>query len=174
MSPNTSRSNPSAGPSWTTAIQVTSTRGSHIAIRSSTLEAVGAVTTVGEHVIRSNAQTPLVDPFTNQPQVNPATGELLVEHQLLATSQNNFIYVGGVPIFYWPVIATDLTEPTYYLTGARFKNDRVFGTGVLLDWDLYQLLGIANKPPGSKWTLSTDYLSLRGPARKPSSISGSS
>jgi hypothetical protein len=108
-------------------------------------------------------QTPLVDPFTNQPLVSPQ-GEQQVEHQLLATSQNNFIYVGGVPIFYWPVIATDLTEPTYYVTGFRLKNDSVVGTGVMLDWDMYQLLGIANKPPNTKWTLSTDYFNLRGPA----------
>src|SRR5437870_12967391 len=26
-------------------------------------------------------------------------------------------------------ISTDLTEPSYYLTGFRFKNDRVFGEG---------------------------------------------
>ena len=62
------------------------------------------------------------------------------------------------------MIATDLTEPTYYVTGFQFKNDSVFGTGPMLDLDLYQLLGIENKPPGTKWTLSTDYFNLRGPA----------
>jgi hypothetical protein len=110
-----------------------------------------------------DAQTPLVDPFTNQPLVN-AQGEPQVEHQLLATSQNNFIYVAGVPVFYWPTIATDLTEPTYYITGMRFKNDSVFGTGVMLDFDMYQLLGIEDRPRDTKWTLSTDYFNLRGPA----------
>jgi len=116
-----------------------------------------------QNVSVDDVQTPVVDPFTNQPLVSPQ-GDPQVEHQLLATSRNNSIYVGGVPIFFWPVIATDLTEPTYYLTSARFKTDNVFGTGVQLDWDLYQLLGIANKPPNTRWTLSTDYFSLRGPA----------
>ena len=37
-------------------------------------------------------QTPLVDPFTGQPLIDPQTGEPVVEHQLLATSRNNFIY----------------------------------------------------------------------------------
>jgi hypothetical protein len=117
-----------------------------------------------QNVSVDDIQTPLVDPFTNQPLVNPATGEMQVEHQLLATARSNAIYIGGVPVFYWPVIATDLTEPTYYVTGFKIKNDRVFGTAVFLDFDLFQLLGIENRPPNTKWTLSTDYLSDRGPA----------
>lgn len=108
-------------------------------------------------------QTPVVDPFTNQPLLN-ANGEPQVAHQMLATSRNNFIYIGGVPVFYWPTIATDLTEPTYYVNGFRLRNDRVFGFGPMIDWDMYQLLGIENKPPGNAWTLSTDYFNLRGPA----------
>jgi lipopolysaccharide export system protein LptA len=108
-------------------------------------------------------QTPVVDPFTNQPLLN-ANGEPQVAHQMLATSRNNFIYVGGLPVFYWPTIATDLTEPTYYINGVRLKNDRVFGFGPMIDWNMYQLLGIENKPPGNAWTLSTDYFNLRGPA----------
>jgi hypothetical protein len=116
-----------------------------------------------QNVAVDDLQTPVVDPITGQPLINP-NGEPQVEHQMLATSRNNFIYVGGVPVFYWPVIATDLTAPNYYLNGFRLKNDRVFGTGPMLDWDLYQLLGIQNKPRGNAWTLSTDYFNLRGPA----------
>ena len=108
-------------------------------------------------------QTPVVDPFTGQPMVTPG-GDPQVQHQMLATSQNNFIKLFSVPVFYWPTIATDLTEPSYYLTGFRFRNDRVFGTGAQLDWDLYQLLGVQNKPPNTNLTLSTDYFNLRGPA----------
>jgi hypothetical protein len=116
-----------------------------------------------QNVSVDDVQTPVVDPFTGLPLLSPA-GEPQVEHQLLATSQNNFIRLAGVPVFYWPTIATDLTEPTYYVTGMKLKNDRVFGVGVQLDWNLYQLLGIENKPPNTKWTLSTDFFNLRGPA----------
>jgi hypothetical protein len=108
-------------------------------------------------------QSPVVDPLTGQPLLT-ADGKPQVEHQMLATSRNNFVYLGGVPVFYWPTIATDLTEPTYYVTGLRLKNDRVFGFGPMIDWDMYQLLGIENKPRDSAWTLSTDYFNLRGPA----------
>lgn len=115
------------------------------------------------NVALDDIQTPRVDPLTQQPLLGP-DGQPQVEHQMLATARDNFVFVGGVPVFYWPLIATDLTEPTYYVTGLRIKNDRVLGTGAMIDWDLYQLLGIENRPPGSAWTLSTDYFNLRGPA----------
>jgi lipopolysaccharide export system protein LptA len=115
------------------------------------------------NVAIDDTQVPTVDPLTGQPLLT-ATGDPQIDHQMLATSQNNIVYIGGVPVFYWPTIATDLTSPSYYLNGFRLKNDRVFGTGPMLDWDMFQLLGIANKPPGSAWTLSTDYFNLRGPA----------
>lgn len=111
----------------------------------------------------NDVQTPMIDPFTNQPLVNPQ-GEPVVEHQLLATSRNNFIYLAGVPVLYWPVIATDLNKPTYYLDRIKVKSDGVFGQQLYLDFDLYQLLGIENPPPNTAWSLSTDILSDRGPA----------
>jgi len=116
-----------------------------------------------QNVAVDDVQTPVVDPLTNQPLLS-ANGELQVQHQMLATSRDNSIYLGGLPVFYWPVIATDLTQPTYYVNGFRLKNDRVFGTGPMIDWNMFQLLGIQRPPPGSAWTLSTDYFNLRGPA----------
>ncbi len=107
-------------------------------------------------------QSQAIDPVTGLPAVNPANGEPQVDHRLLATSRNNYIYLFETPVFYWPVIATDLTSPTYYINNISVKSDRVFGQQLLLDYDLYQLLGIQDPPAGSKWTLSTDYLSERG------------
>lgn len=115
-------------------------------------------------VMFTDTQTPAVDGFTGLPYIDPPTQEAAVEHQMLATSRNNFLYVSGFPLLYWPTIATDLRTPTYYLNGLKVKNDSVYGTQVLADWDMFQLLGIRNKPDGTKWTLSTDYLSQRGPA----------
>lgn len=109
-----------------------------------------------------DVQRPLLDPFSQQPLLDAETGEPQVNHQLMATSRNNFVYLAETPVFYWPTIATDLTKPTYYLDRIRIKSDRVFGQQVLLDWDMHQLLGIRNKPLGTKWGLSTDILSERG------------
>ncbi|MFO0869278.1 MAG: organic solvent tolerance protein OstA [Pirellulales bacterium] len=107
-------------------------------------------------------QRPRINPYTQLPEVNPATGEPAVQHDYLATSRNNWIYLAGVPIFYWPTVATDLKEPSYYLQRAQVRSDNVFGTQVLLDWDMYQLLGIRNRLPNTKWQLSTDVLTERG------------
>ncbi len=80
----------------------------------------------------------------------------------MASSNNNYVFLAGYPVFYWPTVASDLQEPSYYLQRAQVKNDSVFGTQVLLDWDLYQLLGIRNRPARTKWQLSTDELTERG------------
>ena len=60
-------------------------------------------------------QRPGIDPLTGQPVVDPMTGEPVVDHEQLATARNNFVYLGDVPVFYWPVLATDLTDPTFYI-----------------------------------------------------------
>ena len=85
------------------------------------------------------------------------------KRKTLATSRNNFVYLAGAPVFYWPFFATDLQKPTFYLDRAHIKNDSTFGTQVFLKWDLYQLAGI-QPIEGTKWTVSTDYLHDRGAA----------
>lgn len=107
-------------------------------------------------------QQPAVDPLTGQPILTADTGEPILDHQRLATSTNNFLFLGPVPVFYWPRLATDLTEPSFYVRKLRVKNDSVFGTQVLSDWDAFQLLGIRHRPKGVAWDLSFDYLSDRG------------
>ncbi|QDV57140.1 LPS-assembly protein LptD [Rosistilla oblonga] len=105
--------------------------------------------------------------FTDREQtaVNPYSGEAtVVDRDMRATSRNNFVYVGGFPLLYWPVFATNLQNPSYYLTGAKVKNDSIFGTQVFLDFDAYQLFGIDSPIEGTDWELSADYLSDRGPA----------
>ena len=114
------------------------------------------------NVLVEDIQRPVVDPFSQQPLVDPATGETQIDHQLMATAQNNFVYLAEVPVFYWPTIATDLTKPTYYVDRIRIKSDRVFGQQLLLDLDAYQLFGIENRLQGTRWGLSTDFLSERG------------
>lgn len=83
--------------------------------------------------------------------------------RLRAKAKNNFVYVGGVPILYWPTFSTDLANGNYYLTGASVGNDSIFGFQASLDWDLFQIIGW-DAHPGSKLRLTTGYLTERGPA----------
>jgi hypothetical protein len=80
-----------------------------------------------------------------------------------ATSTNNFVYLGGVPVGYWPTFSTNLSKPSFYLTSLKYKNDTIFGNQVYSEFDAYQLLGI-DGPDGTALALSADYLSDRGPA----------
>ncbi len=78
-----------------------------------------------------------------------------------ATARNNFVYLAGAPIFYWPFLNTNVNTPNFYLRNIKIKNDQIFGQQVFLETDLYQILGI-DGPDGTDWRLSTDYLSKRG------------
>jgi len=99
-----------------------------------------------------------------RPVIDPETGEQSVLHDRMVTSSNNFVYLGPVPVFYWPYMAADLENPQFYLRNIKIKSDRIFGQQVLTDWDIHQLLGLKNKPQGRDWVGSIDYLSERGPA----------
>ncbi|MFG0289883.1 MAG: organic solvent tolerance protein OstA [Rhodopirellula sp. JB044] len=96
-------------------------------------------------------------------RVDPVTGQVVPDTEPYVSSGGNFVYLGGIPVLYWPRFSTPLRKPTFYLTGADIKNDDIFGTQVLLEWDLFQLLGM-NAPDGVESILLTDYLSDRGPA----------
>ena len=86
-------------------------------------------------------QHPQINPFTQMPEVDP-NGEPVVDHQQLVTSRNNVVYMMEFPVFYWPFMATDLEQPNFYIDDIQVKNDQVFGTQVLTDIDMYQVLGM--------------------------------
>jgi hypothetical protein len=88
-------------------------------------------------------------------------GQTRDETGMQARARNNFVYIEGLPVFYWPVLDTNIDTSSYYLSGVKFQNDQIFGTQVMVDWDLYQLLGI-QPIDGTRWRLSTDYFSKRG------------
>ena len=93
---------------------------------------------------------------------DPRTGELVPDHRQMAESSGNVLYLSGIPVFYWPTIATDLRKPSFFVDSFRVGNDDVFGTQVMTDLDAYQLLGIRNAPQGTDLGISVDYLSDRG------------
>ncbi len=109
-------------------------------------------------------QQPAINPLTGQAVIDPQTGAPVIEHHRRAELTGNTLFVGPVPVFWWPTLATNLEEPKFYVDNFQFRQDKVFGTQVFLDVDAYQLLGIKNRPDGTNWDFSTDYLSMRGPA----------
>lgn len=115
-----------------------------------------------ENVNITHTQTPSIDPFTGQQMYDPVSGMPVNRNEYLATSRNNFVYLAGLPVFYWPTLKTDLAEPSVYLRSAGVRSDSVFGNQILSKWDAYNLLGLRDRPEGTDWTLDLDYLSDRG------------
>lgn len=97
-------------------------------------------------------------------RLDPITGAPFVDSAKSVTSSGNLVYIAGFPVLYWPVFSSNLEKSNFYLTGLKIKNDSIFGNQVLADFDMFQLLGFEAAPEGIDWTLSTDYLSERGPA----------
>jgi len=128
---------------------------------SSRLGVPGYRAEVGE-VYFEDIQRPAADPFTGEPAADAASGQPLVEHQRLISGRNTFLYLGEVPVFYWPVFATDATNPEYFIRRAQFRQDQVFGTQFLTNFDLYQVFGVTHRPEGTDLDLSLDYFSARG------------
>ncbi len=107
-------------------------------------------------------QFPAIEPFTGRPVIDPFTGEQVIEHQQLASARNTLLFLGPIPVFYWPALTTDLTDPTFYIRNARIKTDRVFGNQVLTTWNMYELLNVKRPLPGTEWDASLDYMNMRG------------
>ncbi len=97
-----------------------------------------------------------------RPLFDPQTGELQTNDEYIAESRNNFLYVADRPVFYWPRNRVNLSDPGVYLEQIGFSNDRMFGFQVHTAWNMYQLLGIRNRPQNTRWLGIVDYLSERG------------
>jgi hypothetical protein len=113
-------------------------------------------------LVFTDEQVPLPGPF-GETVIDPATGEPRVEHQQFITSRGNTVTVGGVPVLWWPVLASNAEKPTFYINNAQIRNDQIFGTQLLTSWDAFQVFGWRRPPEGVDWNFSADWLSLRGP-----------
>ena len=106
--------------------------------------------------------TPVVDPVTGIPLLDPNTGRPATTKEQNVESRNNVVYLGEIPVFYWPRLATDFTRPTNYVDRVFVKNDNVLGTQFGVGFNLKQLTGIGANNPGVDWSGSLHYLSERG------------
>ncbi|MEE2641631.1 MAG: organic solvent tolerance protein OstA [Planctomycetota bacterium] len=93
---------------------------------------------------------------------DPQTGQPRTEWTYEGTSRNNFLYVLGAPLLFWPNLNGNSDQSSYYLSGLAVKNDNVFGFQTYTRWNAYQLFGIRRPPDNTRWDLNLDYLSERG------------
>ncbi|MBS0209161.1 MAG: hypothetical protein JSS27_09425 [Planctomycetes bacterium] len=112
-------------------------------------------------MVFEDEDVPVIDGLTGTPVVDEE-GEQVIDRRQTLTSNGNFVYVGPVPVFYWPTFATDLEEPSMFIRQLTMRQDNIYGTQFLSRFDAYQMLGIKRKPKGTSWTISADYFSYRG------------
>ena len=105
---------------------------------------------------------PFVDPISGSLLVDPLSGQPVTGKQRLAVSRNNSIFVAGWPVFFWPTLATDLTEPSVLVNEVILRNDNVFGSQFGIGLNLGRLFGLGARVPGVQWNGGVDYLSKRG------------
>ncbi|HEV3340265.1 MAG TPA: hypothetical protein VG125_07905 [Pirellulales bacterium] len=102
-----------------------------------------------------------VNPFTGSPVFDPVTREQVIEHDQMLTASNNTMFVGPVPVFWWPRFTTTLEQPSTVLQSFHFQQDNIFGLWAEADLNAFQLLGM-RKPQGVNWTLVVSDLTKRG------------
>ncbi len=102
------------------------------------------------------------DPLTGIVPANPSSGLPQTNDEYFATSNQNRVYVAGLPVLAWPRFRTSLNDPNLYLKRLRTGNDDIFGFQLLTTWDLHQLFGVRNRLEGTELLGSLDYLEERG------------
>jgi hypothetical protein len=96
------------------------------------------------------------------PFIDRRTGREVQQEPEILEVQNMSAWARGIPFFYLPYARTDLNDPFGPFQGATFRQDRVLGFQVLATWDMLKLIGLIPLE-NEKWSLLTDYMSLRGP-----------
>ncbi len=104
----------------------------------------------------------ITDPASGLPLVDPSSGQVGTGKRYFVEAESNRVYVGGVPVIFWPRFRTDLDNPGYYIERIRVGSDSVFGTQLGVGLDLFQVFGIENRPEDADWIGLVDYLSERG------------
>ncbi len=106
--------------------------------------------------------TPLFDAQSGSPLLDPQTGTQAQGHERQVEAKNNYVFLGGIPVMYWPRFSTDLANPKTIFRRVRFGRDDVFGTRLGVGVDVKQAIGVADRAPGVDWIAGVDYLSKRG------------
>ena len=91
----------------------------------------------------------------------PFSGRTEDQTGMQAKARHNFVYLEGLPVLYWPILNTNIDTSSFYVNALKYQNDTIFGNQVMVDFDAYQLLGLQGLD-GTRWSVSTDYLSKRG------------
>ena len=111
---------------------------------------------LGEPTYSLRSQTLRLDRRVSQPLGNsePKIRQVVV-------AENNYIAIRNVPAFYWPWLAADVEDPTFYIKNLSYGNSRRNGHTVKTLWDPFQILNI-RRPDGVDGDVNITWMEKRG------------
>ena len=79
----------------------------------------------------------------------------------VVVAESNYIAVRNTPVFYWPWIATDVENPTFYIKNFSYGSSSRNGHTVKTLWDPFQILNI-RRPDSVDGDVSVTWMEKRG------------
>lgn len=73
-------------------------------------------------------------------------GEEEPRKQQILVAEGNYLAARNIPVFYWPWMAADLKDPTFYIKNISYGHSDQFGNQIRTRWNPFQVLGIRNRP----------------------------
>jgi|GEM_PF-3456524 len=112
------------------------------------------------NIVFDDRRYPLTHLISGEPIIDPATGKQRSVADQKISSTNNVLYVGELPVFYWPWLRTDMANPTYFIKDVNAGYNSIFGVQAGVTWDASQLFNLDSSL--GDWDVSLDWRSMRG------------
>jgi len=143
------------------------TKGAHIHLKADILRQMGEglftarnamITTsqLGEPTYSLRSQTLRLDRQVSYPFGNSEAG-----YRQVLVAESNYIALRKVPVFYWPWMATDMEDPTFYIKNFSYGNSSNNGHTVKTRWNPFQILNI-RRPDGIDSEVDLTWMEKRG------------
>ena len=111
---------------------------------------------LGEPTYSLRSQTLRLDRRVSQPFGSSESG-----FRQVVVAESNYIAVRNTPVFYWPWIATDVENPTFYIKNFSYGSSSRNGHTVKTLWDPFQILNI-RRPDSVAGDVSVTWMEKRG------------
>ena len=111
---------------------------------------------LGEPTYSLRSRTLKLDQRVSQPFGSSKTADRQV-----VVAENNYIAARNVPVFYWPWIAADVEDPTFYIKNVSYGSSSHNGQTVKTLWNPFQILNL-RRPDGVNGDVSVTWMEKRG------------
>lgn len=100
--------------------------------------------------------------FQEKPGTSSCWGRDDADSRQILVAENNYLAARKLPVFYWPWMAADLKDPTFYIKNIAYGNSTTFGNQIKTRWNPFQLLNIRSRPSWLDGDIGLGWLEKRG------------